>query len=300
MPGDVNWTKGFKNEYGLIEDRLNSATAGELDTFTDLIWNTDMGLMDAHTRAFFGGQVHEKLSSVSDTWFGGGSPSRPMWLWDCTLTLGQMHQVMRESRARTCALMKAMRQAGYETEKLVRIWLQCAHPRMRTVITWPGAQPEDAENWDTPWEPKMATGPVRVWVFVPYNAGYGYYPTPEQRAAAAELKSRLDAEVGANGKPQDVMTYEHLDVINDGTPAGELVWRGTNLATRSDPTLGDRAGLQVRFIPRVQEPPLSPYARDPELPVLVGAPRPGIEITWGGAPDGVLTNSQHVVVDAPG
>ena len=59
--------------------------------------------MQAHADAFFDGNLHPTFLDTEDTWFG----ANPMWFWNSVLTPDQMHQVMRESRARTCELMLA-------------------------------------------------------------------------------------------------------------------------------------------------------------------------------------------------
>jgi hypothetical protein len=277
MSGYVMWTKGYGREYELVGQTLNQASNAERQRFVANLRTGGMGLMDAHADAFFAGRTPAGLADVADRWFGtnGG----PMWLWDCTLTPGQIHQVMRESRARTVELLLA----GAPS---VSLWVQCGHPRFRTVITWPGASDDDAAPATAGvWQPSTKpSGAVHVWVFTPYNAGHAKAPSHEARTEALLRLSSLSDLVQRGKPPREVMTYDDVKVISDGFPEGDPVWRNTPLAVAAGDPLPDPAGLQISFRTNLTEPFLNPAGYPPlDTPERIVS---GIELSWAGAGKG--------------
>lgn len=242
MPGDLKFSFGWKDEYRLIADQWNRASDDQLATFTSLIADDpQLGLMDAHFRAFFGGSTPSALRNVADNWFG----RQPMWFRDSSLSVGQIHQVMRWSRAWTAELRRA---GGGPVE----FWLRCGHPRFRTVITWEGGTEQEAPTGGEPWRPRPIGGPIRVWVYTPLSSGYGRVgspPTQEARALLLELKDR----------PRDEgVTAEQLWKIVYGHPGDTTIFKGTNLAVQGHPPgdpLPDPAGLEVTVLDAFVEPP---------------------------------------------
>jgi hypothetical protein len=302
MPGNVNWGRGGGAELTLISTWFNEQSTASLARFEALIWDQrPSDLMDAFVVAFLGGGP-SPLGAVANNWFGIGTPSLPMWLWDCTLGLSQMHEVMKETAARTCALVRTERAQGNFWP--VELWVQCGHPRLRTIITWPGATTEDATLGTGPWAPANPTGAVRVWVFIPFNSGYAegpYHPTPDEVIEAMDRRRVLIREIDGGSAPADVMTLRDVWTITNGYRENYLVWRGTPLAVQPDAARGispaTRAGLGITYLPAVLEPPRSSLSYERLAIDPRPQPSPGIEISWPGAAGGVLTDDSIVVTD---
>lgn len=300
MPGDLKFSFGWKDEYATVANQWNRAlAAGErnkLDTFIDLILDDDADLMDAHHKAFFGDAAstqlfREQLSKVADNWFG----EEPMWFRDCTLTVDQIHQVMRWSRVWTAELLLA---GGGPVE----FWIRCGHPRFRTVITWGGDVVQDPPVPGQRWEPKDVRGPIRVWVYTPLNCGYG----PRGVAVSPESRALL-AELGARPR-KDGITGQELWKLVHGFPGNRTIFVGTELAVEGREVGAERppvAELDVKAISGFVEPPEEGLYIDSAYSTSYGAPvqggvvdygkpltRPaartvrGIEVSWKGAEPG--------------
>ena len=220
----------------------------------DAMRSPDVGVMDAFSKILFGREIRG-LSLVSDYWFG--TDGGPQWLWDSVLSTGQMHLVMKEATARIAELLLAG--AGP-----VQYWLQCGHPKFRMVIAWDGATEADTKLTEGNWKPKNINGPVRLWVFVPFNSGYGMKsgygstenPTAEAVSKLADLNARV---VAAGNKPElmnPMMTLHDLDEIVDGYPLGMCPWRRHPLALKPDNDQDlDRRDLAITHLPSFAEPP---------------------------------------------
>jgi len=295
MPGNMFWSKGFNNEYGRLESVWNSVDRhAKLQTFIQLIEQGER-LMDAHNKAFFPDQV-SPLSAVDKNWFG----AKPMWFLDCTLTTGQIHEVMRWSRVRTVQLLLA---GGWD----VHFWLQCGHPRFRTVITWPGAERDEPPCGGRKWRPTPFAGPVRVWVYTPFNSSYGdpskltdqkMKKARERREQllrrASEFRAKLEKAKTGEDPPRisDFISRKGLDELLDNLPADERIFQGTPLAISGDDTgFGKPDGLSVKPLEGFEEPPRNPREKEPNMYSLPGpqfdpTEANGIEISWNGAGDG--------------
>jgi len=129
MPGSTDWTKGWGHEYDLVEQVLNSATPAQHQRFIDGVRARGEGLMEAHAAAYFDGWTAPALRDVEQTWFGINGD--PMWVWDSSLTPAQIHEVMKETRARTAELLVQ------HPDWKIELWVKCGHARFRTTITWP-------------------------------------------------------------------------------------------------------------------------------------------------------------------
>jgi hypothetical protein len=295
MVGSTQWTTGTENRLGVrnyevLATAMNAASIGDLQTFVDAIRVQDRTLMTALADAFYGGTLHRTFLDTEATWFGAD----PMWFWNSELTPDQMHQVMRESRARTCELMLAAGQPGVDVT--VRFFLQCGHARFRTVITWDGADPADAgpvvPNGSgvsgQPWTPTRIDrgSEIHVWVFTPYSAGYGdpaqlAQPLYAPRARATDqlldhLRSMSRDDVQAALTDQvlaDLVTYS----------PGRRIFQGPLAVAPGTGVLPPVDGLRVRF--DVFREPFengafaAPMLAEPSLSVPT-ALRSGIEITW--------------------
>ena len=283
MSGDVVWSKGFHNEYQLFEQALNRNGA-DLAGLLSSIRTDGVGVMQAYG-GIFGRPFVDNLTDVADCWFG--TQGAAQWLWDSTLSTGQMHQVMRETTARIAALLLA-------GVRPVELWLQCGHPRYRTVLAWEGATAEDAQPpVGGVWTPKQPRGRLRVWVYVPFNAGYGTVAQPTK--AAQDARDALAARVPSSGDgphPEHLSPPMSLRDVHDivyGYPGGHLVWRRTNLALQAsaDPW-PDPAGMSYSYVGEFAEPPPTmPYDAPRQRPVWARR-SPAIEISWQGAGPGHL------------
>ena len=292
MPGYAMWSKGYYNEYRLIEHKLNTSKESQREDFVSRIRTTSEGLMDAHFGAFFGGDRPKQLTAVSTNWFGDANGDGAMWLWDCTLSLAQIHQVMRESRARTVQLLLAGATA-------VEFWVQCSYARFHTMITWPSARPEDANLDNDPWPRSAPKGElVRVWVRTPFNSGYGTHDAEyyDEDGASEDGRAARDALIERLGdrSPEDAvaagdfMTADDVSNVARQWRAGSTPWKGTPLAKTGAPgPLPDTAGLEVSYFAPRLEPLPSQLDMTPPAQIL---PRiaPGIKISWPGAGNGLL------------
>jgi len=291
VSGYVNWSKGYQHEYELVEEAMNTATEPTLRKFVRLLRTERLDLMDAHFTAFFGGS-HPRLGEVNDCWFGASGS--PMWLWDCTVAPEQIHAIMREARARTAELLLAG--AGP-----VEMWVQCGHPRFHTEITWQTARPEDAtpavgiESWAPAERP--ALGPVRVWVYTPFNSGYSMDGSTEHYEASKARRQELIELVNGGARPRDVMTYEDVSFIGKGFRAGSQPWRRTPLAVRPKGYPADPAGIDVTFLPPRAEPPRSALGTKP--PQMLARTVAGIRLDWRGAGRGVIVGGDAEPAPSP-
>jgi hypothetical protein len=302
MGANVGWSYGTHREYETIARRLNRSTPAERQRFVDSVRREGGGLMEAHALAFPAAaedrdtaRWRAAFERITANWFG----EEPMWYGNSVLSPGQIHEIMRESRARTVELLDAG--AGPLT-----IYIGCGHPRFRTIITWDGATAEDAELTADGhgWSPRRPEGEIVMWVLSPFNTGYAHPPSPadaarmspgeleaereqrwvwEQKARAAvddlvhhvesrldirweNVGGRLDAEVERLRRqllgevPNDQLVW-----ISAALPIDTLPWRNTVLGAVGDgnPRPG-RAGLQVTFEPQLVTPPALPEGIGPE------------------------------------
>lgn len=302
MPGDLKFSLGWKDEYQLVADQWNAAGPAQLERFIELI-EAGERLMDAHHQAFFHGPArHEQafrrqLGRVDENWFG----EQPMWFRDCTLTVGQIHQVMRWSRAWTAELLLA---GGGPVE----FWLRCGHPRFRTVVTWEGGVAQPRPEGGQRWRPNPVSGPVRVWVYTPLNCAYGRFGERPTAAAAAQLEA-------LGTRPRDVpVTAEELWELVHSHPGGTTIFTGTNLAVEGHPAgapLPPAEGIEVTSLEGFVEPPEEGFCIDRPYAgayATGAAPDPGgyrgygvaplvrpeartmtgIEVSWAGAAPGTF------------
>jgi hypothetical protein len=299
MPGNIFWSKGFYSEYAVLENQWNDACQKQdtrLSDFVENIRTKGEGLMDAHAHAFYGTKLPGELKRVHNNWFG----ATPMWYRDCTVSPGQIHQIMRESRARTAELLLAGGQR-------VEFWLQCGHPRFRTVITWDGATEEDAEPTDgQTWSPRAGevTGCVQVWVYTPFNSAYGdvaWLRTDANRSREKEARDTLSHHTAPSAPHVLLPEDDFFKLVND-LPAGETIFQGTALAVAGDEDIyPDPADLEFRPLVGFPTPPPDPDPEDeyykpykgqmlllPGVPRLDPGERNGIEITWQGAGEGEM------------
>jgi hypothetical protein len=297
MPGDRDWGKGLgipMAELKLLEQWGLNASPQDLYDCADELWNGTDNLMETlavHLHQTTRGQ----LGDVANNWYGIGDPCRPMWLNDCTVTPKQIHQVMIETSARVCTLLAIGRGGVNRDQVTPDYWLQCGHPKFRTIIAWPEAQVEDAHQ-DTlaqiPWQPANpdVSGVIRLWIFTPFNDGYNDQATPDQVDQAKGALATLNARRGT-GQLQRLSRNDVFSVL-DNLPRGSFPWRGTNLAVPCDPAAYEptRPGLSLRFIPAVLEPPLSLLSQNQPRLDKTRPPVPGIEISWYGATDGAIPN----------
>ncbi len=275
MPGDVIWTMGLQREYELFSNALNESAKngdGRLERLRDAM-REGQGVMPAYFEIF--DLPTSALKATEQNWFGIGGA--PQWLWDSTLTTGQMHQVMVETTARIAELMLAG--AGP-----VSIYLQCGHPRFRTLMSWKDAAPEHA---GATWPPTKASGELRVWVHTPFSSGYAHKlnaPTADAKAMLDDLIARA-TRAGDPARMDPPMTIDELDVVVDGfPPAPRSPWQGTVLGQQSDAATGT---LTLRYLPELDEPlpdPPREHHEDEDEPAketLLISPRtvPAIEIS---------------------
>jgi hypothetical protein len=297
VPGDLNWGKGLGQveELRLLEGWLNDASADKLEECASELRSGE-NLMPTLAKCLTETEnVPKGLSLVEANWFGIGGD--PMWLWDCTLGLEQMHYVLRESSARICLLLAAARRA--DTGAQCDLWLQCGHPRLSAIVAWDGATIADAERTTLPpsdWKPKAPTGLIREWIFIPFNSGYLSAPPANVAAATTTARATLEGYIKQAKKtsPRTFMTtYDDIRPIVENLPATEYPWKGTKLAVqRSAHPLKGRSwdGLSLNFIKRVLEPPESDLGTaGPPIPAR-NSPVPGIEISWARARKGVIPN----------
>jgi deferrochelatase/peroxidase EfeB len=294
--GNTQWCAGPVNKYGVrnyevLAQALMSASPDALEAFVRAIRDDDKGLMDAHAEAFYAGNLDRSLADTHLSWFGVS----PMWFWDCTSTPDEIHQVMRESRARTCELLLAGATG-------VKLFKQCGHPRFHTIITWEGARPEDADAVQPNasglsgqrWSPAPVAGcEVHVWVYTPYDAGYAdenELQQPEfvgRRTAAAQLLASLKSMPMSD--IQDLMTTQDLDTLLMYSPQEKIFLNGLTVGPGNG-VLPAVSGLQVRFLDNFAEPPQSgelvrPMIVEPK-PAVPRVIRQGIDISWGHAGEG--------------
>lgn len=308
MGANVGWSFGTSREYEAIARGLTDARKEDLVAFADAI-RAGKSLAEAHQIAFSSvlGSVYRR---VTENWFG----ERPMWFANSELTPGQIHEVIRESRARLAELLLA-------GAKSVRIYIGCGHARARTLITWDGACAADARL--TPdgarWMPAAAQGQdVTMWVMVPFNTGYrrpddygqptgmpaaaaarstAADPTEQVEALARQLLSRHIGSVtdrlrsaGVVVDPDGTVPAQHeplrrvllntipvsdLLYITRWLPRDEAVFRGTVLGLRGDGIpQPGRQGLRVVFDRAVLTPPVLPPGVPADMAAVRGVPLP--------------------------
>lgn len=308
MGANVGWSFGTSREYEAIAAGLTSAPPQHLRAFADAL-RAGKSLAEAHRIAFSPvlGPVYHR---VTENWFG----QRPMWFGNSELTPGQIHEVMRESRARLAELLLA-------GAKSVTIYIGCGHSRAHTLITWDGAVAADAALTadGAGWAPADVRGQaVTMWVMVPFNTGYrfpdDYGPNSGVATAGAQRSSAFDpveqVEVLARqllrrhiGRVEDQLRSAGVAVGPDGRvaaaaeplrrrllnaipisdllyitrwlPRNEAVFRGTVLGL-----LGDgipqpgRQGLRVVFAGATPTPPKLPDGVPASMAAVRGVPLP--------------------------
>jgi hypothetical protein len=331
---NVGWSYGTGDEYKAIAELLNRASREKLQAFADVIRQGNLGVLEAHEAVFsrkgMKGDLaafRDEFKDIRENWFG----DNPMWFGNSVLTPGQIHEVMRESRARTVELLLA----GEPRESMPRdftTYIGCGYPQFRTIITWDGAVPEDAQVTPDgrPWAPrKRPTGPVTMFVLTPFNTGYAdparSGPGADTEAAQArkdrdELAARIAGQLQPSSGTRDAPAPDHerrrhealaeirnvvLVDISHRLPKGECPWRGNvlGLVGDGDPRPG-RHGLHITYYPKlVTPPPLPPDVPDMEPYNTYGLKLdrrtgPGIVITWSearqsGAQDLVQPRASH-------
>jgi len=316
MGANVGWSYGTTGEYKAIADGLSTATPGALKTLADTL-RAGGSLAEAQQAAFPSVLAQTYRSAITGNWFG----ERSMWLGNSELTPGQIHEVMRESRARLAELLLA----GAER---VDIYIGCGHPRARTLITWDGACADDAAL--TPdregWTPADARGQVvTMWVMVPFNTGYRAAAHSEPDATASPFPPRYPADdippekaealarqllrrhigrvedqlrsagvvVGPDGQVASAAEPLRRHLIN-AIPISDLLyisqWLPRNEAMFRNTVLGlfgngisqpGRQGLRVVFDRAALTPPLLPPGVPAHMAAVRGVPLPVLRVGPG-------------------
>lgn len=306
MGANVGWSFGTSREYEAIALGLNTASLAERDKLAASL-RAGMSLADAHGAAFPGVLRGAYSRWIHGNWFG----ERPMWFGNSELTPGQIHEVMRESRARLAELLVA-------GAKSVAIYIGCGHPRAHTLITWDGAVAADsALTADRAgWAPVDVQGQVvTMWVMVPFNTGYRapddyggaatagarrssvFDPVEQVEALARQLLRRHigrvedqlraagvavspDGRVAAAAEPLrrqllNAIPISDLLYISRWLPRNEAMFRNTVLGLFGDgvPQPG-RHGLRVMFDRATATPPPLPAGVPAYMAAVRGVPLP--------------------------
>lgn len=301
MPGDLWWGKGSgrgKSELLVVEEMLNGASAEELEACARELLNGSPNLLETMAATLRPGKPASKeLAEVAANWFGIGGP--PMWLWDCTLSLGQMHEVMKETTARICLMMSAY-QKQFGKRLPIDLWIQCGHNELRTILSWEDAEKADANpvlmNSTSqtlsgfPTKFTKDTTVLREWILVPFCDGYAADPPtvtassgPEVLQAVADHSDKVDKATEARNRaitalregqaPHLITPYDAvIDVIQDGFAENSMPYRDTPLAVpldrdrRPQPAPADRLGIVTEYIKPMHEPPQSFLATQGQRP----------------------------------
>lgn len=182
MGANVGWSYGTEQEYAKVGKALNEASPATLRRFVYAI-RAGAGFLDAHQLAF-PSVLSAAYTIIDKNWFS----EEPMWFGNSVLTPGQIHEVMREARARLAEMLLA----GASS---VELYICCGYPKLSVSLTWPGAVRADADLTGEAelWAPvDVVDQPVGMWVRTPFNTGYagaGRYPPDNQWAAGPGAES---------------------------------------------------------------------------------------------------------------